>query len=74
MSAITAQDIMATHGALLPRAAVAKITGRCADSLHYAIKAGEFPPPVNVGFAGRKSLRWRATDIAAWINSRPVAA
>ena len=31
---------------------------------------GEFPRPVKVGPA---AVRWRESDITAWVESRPVA-
>ena len=33
-------------------------------------RAGEFPLPVRLGV---NSIGWRATDIKAWIKSRPSA-
>lgn len=74
MAEITVRDVLETHGALIARSGVCKLTGRSIRSIENAIRADKFPKPVHVGLGEKKSWRWRATDIVDWINSRPVAA
>ena len=50
---MTARDVMAA--VRLSRA-----------TIYNLLAAGEFPRPVRIG---SKSVRWRASDIAAWVDS-----
>ena len=55
---------------LLRRRDVESITGLGRSSIYRLMQEGEFPQRVKVGpFA----VRWRASDIAAWVESRPMA-
>lgn len=38
-------------------------------TIYRLLKAGAFPAPVRIG---ARSVAWRASDIDAWVNSRPV--
>ena len=58
------------HDRLLRRRQVEEITGMCRSSIYRLMQDGEFPRPVKVGPA---AVRWRASDITAWLESRPVA-
>ena len=55
---------------LLRRREVEKITGMSHSSIYRLMQQGEFPRLVRVGPA---AVRWKASDIAAWTESRPVA-
>ena len=55
---------------LLRRREVEKITGISRSSIYRLMPDGEFPRPVKVGPA---AVRWRESDITAWVESRPVA-
>ena len=55
---------------LLRRREVEKITGMSRSSIYQQMQEGEFPRPVKVGPA---AVRWKSSDITAWIESRPVA-
>ena len=55
---------------LLRRREVEKITGMSRSSIYRLMPDGEFPSPVKVGPA---AVRWRESDITAWVESRPVA-
>ena len=55
---------------LLRRREVEKITGMSRSSIYRLMQYGEFPRPVRIGPA---AVRWKASDIMAWIESRPVA-
>ena len=55
---------------LLRRREVEKITGMSRSSIYRLMHEDEFPRPVRVGPA---AVRWKASDITAWIESRPVA-
>ena len=58
------------HDRLLRRREVEEITGLSRSSIYRLMQEGEFPRPVKVGPA---AVRWRASDIAAWVESRPVS-
>lgn len=55
---------------LLRRREVEEITGMSRSSLYRLMQGGEFPRPVKVG---PTAVRWRASDITVWLESRPVA-
>ena len=55
---------------LLRRREVEKITGISRSSIYRLMPDSEFPRPVKVGSA---AVRWRESDITAWVESRPVA-
>ena len=55
---------------LLRRRKVEKITGLGRSSIYRLMQKGEFPRPVRVGPA---AVRWRESEVNAWVESRPVA-
>ena len=55
------------HDRLLRRRQVEEITGLSRSSIYRLMQDGEFPRPVKVGPA---AVRWRASDINAWLESR----
>ena len=55
---------------LLKRIQVEEITGLSRSSIYRLMARGEFPRPVRVGPA---AVRWRESDITAWLESRPIA-
>ncbi len=55
---------------LLRRRQVEEITGMSRSTIYKMMQSGEFPRPVRIG---PSAVRWRASDIAAWVESRPVA-
>ena len=55
---------------LLRRREVEEITGLRRSSIYKYMKDGKFPQRVQVG---PNAVRWRASDIAAWVESRPTA-
>ena len=55
---------------LLRRREVEELTGLSRASVYRLISEGEFPRPVRVSATG---VRWKASDIAAWIESRPLS-
>ena len=58
------------HDRLLRRRQVEEITGMSRSSIYRLMQDGEFPRPVRIG---PSAVRWRASDITAWVESRPVA-
>ena len=56
---------------LLRRPEVEKLTGLSRASIYRLMRSGRFPASVKVSDT---AVRWRASDIAAWIESRPLAA
>ncbi len=61
--------MMTIHDRLLRRRQVEEITGMSRSSIYRLMQDGEFPRPVRIGPA---AVRWRASDITAWLESRPV--
>ena len=58
------------HERLLPRP---EVEARCAittGALYRAMREGRFPLALKIG---ARSVRWRASEIAQWIESRPRA-
>ena len=55
---------------LLRRRQVEEVTGMSRSSIYRLMQDGEFPRPVRVGPA---AVRWKASDLTAWLESRPVA-
>ncbi len=55
---------------LLRRREVEEITSLSRSSIYRSMQEGDFPRPVRVGPA---AVRWRASDITGWMESRPVA-
>ena len=58
------------HDRLLRRCEVEAITGLSRSSIYRLMKDGGFPRPVRVGPG---AVRWRASDITIWLESRPMA-
>ena len=54
----------------LRRREVEKITGLSYSSIYRLMPKGQFPRQVRVGL---RSVRWRATEVFAWMKSRPWA-
>ena len=55
---------------LLRRREVEEITGLSRASIYRLMDEGKFPRPVRVSAT---AVRWKASDVYAWIESRPVA-
>ena len=55
---------------LLRRREVEKITGIARSSIYRLMEAADFPRAVRVGPA---AVRWRESEVNAWVNSRPRA-
>ena len=55
---------------LLRRREVEKITGLGRSSIYRLMQEGDFPRPVKVG---PSAVRWRESEVNAWVESRPVA-
>ena len=64
------EEMMKMHDRLLRRRQVEETTGLSRSSIYRLMKKGKFPLPVRVG---PSAVRWRASDITAWLESRPVA-
>ena len=61
---------MNVNDRLLRRRQVEEITGLSRSSIYRLMRNGDFPLPVKVGPA---AVRWKASDISAWLESRPRA-
>ena len=55
---------------LLRRREVEKITGIGRSTIYRFMQEGDFPRPVKVG---PSAVRWRESEVNAWVESRPVA-
>ena len=55
---------------LLRRREVERVTSMSRSAIYRLMQEGDFPRPVRVGPA---AVRWRQSDIAEWLESRPVA-
>ena len=53
---------------LLTRRAVERCTGLSCSNIYKKMRAGSFPASVKVG---TRNVRWRESEIRAWIDSRP---
>ena len=54
---------------LLPKNETVKQSGLSIATIYRLIKAGKFPAPVAIGTG---SVRWRQSDISAWLQSLPT--
>ena len=61
--------MMKMHERLLRRREVEKITGIGRSSIYRLMKKGKFPRGVRIG---SKVVRWRLSEIMAWLKSLPV--
>ena len=61
---------MNVNDRLLRRRQVEEITGLSRSSIYRLMRNGDFPSPVRVG---PSAVRWKASDISAWLESRPLA-
>ena len=57
-----------TTDRLVSRGEVERLTGMNRSALYRAMRAGRFPEPFRTG---PKSVRWRLSEIEAWIDSLP---
>ena len=55
---------------LLRRAEVEAQLGLSRSRIYVLMRAGELPEPIRVG---QRAVRWRASEIDAWIADRPRA-
>ncbi len=60
---------MATE-TLIGRQEVERMVGLSRSTIYDAMRRGEFPLPLKVG---PKAVRWRSSEIEAWVESRPLA-
>lgn len=64
------EEVITMQDRLLRRRQVEEITGMSRSTIYKMMQSGEFPRPVRIG---PSAVRWRASDIVAWVESRPVA-
>ena len=55
---------------LIDRQEVERRVGLTRSTIYDAMRRGEFPLPLKVG---PKAVRWRSSEIEAWVESRPLA-
>lgn len=54
---------------LLPKKELVKQVGLSIATIYRRIKAGTFPAPIAIGSG---SVRWKQSDISAWMQSLPT--
>ena len=59
-----------TSSRILRRREVEALVGLTRSTIYGMMSAGKFPRPRRLG---RRSVGWLSDDIAAWLESRPVA-
>ena len=64
---------MTAFSPLLSSASVSKETTLSERSIQRGVQAGTFPSPVSISVlaGGSGRVAWRASDVQAWIDSRP---
>lgn len=65
------EEVMTMQDRLLRRRQVEEITGMSRSSIYKMMQEGTFPQAVRIG---PSAVRWKASDMEAWVESRPVAA
>ena len=61
---------MSTIDHMLRREEVQKRTGLSRSAIYRLMREGDFPLPHRVG---QRAVRWRESDLDAWLASRPLA-
>lgn len=61
---------MTNSDKILRRPAVQSLTGLSRTGIWRYVQAGSFPAPIQLG---PRAIGWRASEVQAWIESRPRA-
>ena len=61
---------MSTIDHMLRREEVQKRTGLSRSAIYRLMREGDFPLPRRLG---QRAVRWRESDLEAWLASRPLA-
>ena len=61
---------MSNSNRLLRRREVEERTGLARTTIYRKMREGSFPEPIQVG---ARAVRWPASEIEAWLTSRPRA-
>ena len=61
---------MSTIDRMLRREEVQERTGLSRSAIYRLMREGDFPLPQRVG---QRAVRWRESDLEAWLASRPLA-
>ena len=61
---------MSTTDRMLRREEVQERTGLSHSAIYGQMREGDFPLPRRVG---QRAVRWRESDLDAWLASRPLA-
>ena len=59
-----------TDDRLMHRAEVEHLVSLKRSAIYRLMRSGEFPLPLKIG---PRAVRWRESDIRAWIDARPLA-
>ena len=55
---------------MLRREEVQELTGLSCSAIYWLMREGDFPLPHRVG---QRAVRWRESDLKAWLASHPLA-
>ena len=61
---------MQTVDRMLRREEVQQRTGMSRSAIYRLMREGEFPLPQRIG---QRAVRWRESELEAWLASRPLA-
>ena len=67
---LSINEVLKMNDSLLRRRQVEEVTGLSRSSIYRLMMDHDFPRPVRIGPA---AVRWRSSDLTAWLESRPVA-
>ena len=67
---IRGDESVSTIDRMLRREEVEERVGISRSAIYRLMRAGEFPAPTRVGL---RAVRWRESDLEAWLASRPHA-
>ena len=65
-----AEEVLEMRDKLLRRREVEEVTGMSRSTIYRKMDVGFFPRPVKIG---PSAVRWKESDIAAWLESLPDA-
>ena len=51
---------------------VTEISGLARSSIYSLVRDGKFPPPVKIGSGPKSPVKFKLTEVMAYINSLPV--
>lgn len=56
---------------LLNRKEVTALIGLSRSQIYALVKLGRFPEPLRLGDGPKGAVRWRKSEVLAWVDARP---